>query len=66
MFDHWAEVRRELDELAQTLYGSLAALDAHLRRLRRPNSPSNTELRFAIEHIRKVHERLSELSHTEA
>jgi hypothetical protein len=61
MSDHWVEVRGDLDEMAQTLFGALAALDAHLRRLRRPEAPSNRELRFAIEHIREVQHRLSDL-----
>jgi len=63
MSEQW--LRRELDELAQTLFGAMAALDAHLRRLRRPGSRSHDELRFAIDHIRRVQQRLSELSQHE-
>jgi hypothetical protein len=61
MSDQWVELRRDLDEMAQTLFGALAALDAHLRRLRRPEAPSSQELRFAIEHIRDVQRRLSDV-----
>ena len=59
--EQWAELRRELDEMGQTLFGALAALDAHLRRLRRPDSPGNTELRFAIQHVRDVQARIVDL-----
>ena len=50
--------RGELDDLAQTLYGVIAALDAVVRR----TAPTDQELPWAIEQLTAAQQRLSEAS----
>jgi hypothetical protein len=52
----------ELDHLAQTLYGVIVALNAHVRRSHRPGSRAAQEVTWAIEQLGVIQGRLTRAS----
>jgi hypothetical protein len=50
----------ELDDMAQTLFGVIAALDAHLRRSHRRSSAAEQELAWALQALTATQQRLSQ------
>ena len=52
----------ELDHLAQTVYGVVVALNAHLRRYHRPPSQAAQDVIWAIEQLNDIQGRLTQAS----
>jgi len=55
----------EIDNMAQALYGVIAALNAHLRRSHRPGSEPGREIEWAIQQLNSIHQRLTSASRSD-